>query len=74
MTIGCGTRQARPGSGSVTTRRNFMRDQMRVGDRAFFYHSACPEPVSPAFAKCPPRPIRRDPAIVKPVLRPKVEA
>jgi len=24
--------------------RNFMRDQMRVGDLAFFYHSSCPEP------------------------------
>ncbi|MEW6314190.1 MAG: EVE domain-containing protein [Pseudomonadota bacterium] len=24
--------------------RNFMRDQMRVGDRAFFYHSSCAEP------------------------------
>ena len=24
--------------------RNFMRDQMRMGDRAFFYHSSCPEP------------------------------
>src|SRR5689334_330903 len=24
--------------------RNFMRDQMRVGDQAFFYHSSCPEP------------------------------
>ena len=24
--------------------RNFMRDAMRVGDRAFFYHSGCPEP------------------------------
>ena len=24
--------------------RNFMRDAMRVGDRAFFYHSSCPEP------------------------------
>ena len=24
--------------------RNFMRDQMGVGDRAFFYHSSCPEP------------------------------
>jgi predicted RNA-binding protein with PUA-like domain len=21
-----------------------MRDQMQVGDRAFFYHSSCPEP------------------------------
>ena len=37
--------------------RNFMRDQMRVGDRAFFYHSSCAEPgiagiceiVSPAY-------------------------
>jgi predicted RNA-binding protein with PUA-like domain len=24
--------------------RNFMRDEMRVGDRAFFYHSSCPAP------------------------------
>jgi predicted RNA-binding protein with PUA-like domain len=24
--------------------RNFMRDGMRAGDRAFFYHSSCPEP------------------------------
>jgi predicted RNA-binding protein with PUA-like domain len=24
--------------------RNFMRDQMEVGDRVFFYHSSCPEP------------------------------
>jgi len=24
--------------------RNFMRDRMRVGDKAFFYHSSCPEP------------------------------
>jgi predicted RNA-binding protein with PUA-like domain len=24
--------------------RNFLRDAMRVGDRAFFYHSSCPEP------------------------------
>ena len=23
--------------------RNFMRDQMRVGDGVFFYHSSCPE-------------------------------
>ena len=26
--------------------RNYMRDQMRIGDRAFFYHSSCPEPGS----------------------------
>ena len=24
--------------------RNFMRDDMRPGDLAFFYHSSCPEP------------------------------
>jgi len=24
--------------------RNFMRDEMGVGDKAFFYHSSCPEP------------------------------
>jgi predicted RNA-binding protein with PUA-like domain len=24
--------------------RNFMRDDMRLGDLAFFYHSSCPEP------------------------------
>jgi predicted RNA-binding protein with PUA-like domain len=24
--------------------RNFMRDGMKLGDRAFFYHSACEEP------------------------------
>jgi len=26
------------------TARNFMRDQMQIGDRVFFYHSSCPEP------------------------------
>ena len=24
--------------------RNFMRDDMQLGDQAFFYHSSCPEP------------------------------
>ncbi len=24
--------------------RNYMRDGMKVGDRAFFYHSSCPDP------------------------------
>jgi predicted RNA-binding protein with PUA-like domain len=24
--------------------RNFMRDQMQVGDKVFFYHSSCPQP------------------------------
>ena len=38
--------------------RNFMRDQMRIGDGVLFYHSSCPEPgvaglaevSSPAYA------------------------
>ncbi len=24
--------------------RNFMRNQMKIGDKVFFYHSSCPEP------------------------------
>jgi predicted RNA-binding protein with PUA-like domain len=24
--------------------RNYMRDEMRIGDGVFFYHSSCPEP------------------------------
>ncbi len=24
--------------------RNFMKDNMQIGDKAFFYHSSCPEP------------------------------
>jgi predicted RNA-binding protein with PUA-like domain len=24
--------------------RNFMRDEMRIGDQVLFYHSSCPEP------------------------------
>jgi len=24
--------------------RNYMRDQMQLGDQAFFYHSSCPQP------------------------------
>jgi len=31
--------------------RNFMRDQMRVGDAVFFYHSSCPEPGIAGFAE-----------------------
>ena len=26
------------------TARNFMRNEMKVGDRVLFYHSSCPEP------------------------------
>lgn len=31
--------------------RNFMRDQMLVGDLVFFYHSSCPEPGIAGIAK-----------------------
>ncbi|MEO8038194.1 MAG: EVE domain-containing protein [Betaproteobacteria bacterium] len=31
--------------------RNFMRDQMTVGDPVFFYHSSCPEPGIVGIAK-----------------------
>ena len=31
--------------------RNFMRDQMQVGDQVFFYHSSCAEPGIAGIAK-----------------------
>lgn len=31
--------------------RNFMRDQMRLGDQVLFYHSSCPEPGIAGLAK-----------------------
>jgi predicted RNA-binding protein with PUA-like domain len=31
--------------------RNFMRDQMRVGDLAFFYHSNCADPAITGIVK-----------------------
>jgi predicted RNA-binding protein with PUA-like domain len=31
--------------------RNFMRDQMQVGDGVLFYHSSCPEPGIAGIAK-----------------------
>jgi len=31
--------------------RNFMRDDMALGDRVFFYHSSCPEPGIAGTAK-----------------------
>ena len=41
-------RSGRRGSPWVGVRnyqaRNFMRDQMQVGDQVLFYHSSCPEP------------------------------
>ena len=37
--------------------RNFMRDDMKVGDLAFFYHSSCPEPGIAGICKVASRPI-----------------
>ena len=31
--------------------RNFMRDQMSIGDQVFFYHSSCPKPGIAGIAK-----------------------
>ena len=31
--------------------RNFMRDQMKIGDDVLFYHSSCPEPGIAGLAK-----------------------
>jgi predicted RNA-binding protein with PUA-like domain len=31
--------------------RNFMRDEMKLGDTVFFYHSSCPEPGIAGIAK-----------------------
>ena len=31
--------------------RNFMRDQMSIGDGVLFYHSSCPEPGIAGFAE-----------------------
>src|SRR5258708_37129796 len=31
--------------------RNFMRDQMLVGDRVFFYHSSCADPATAGLAR-----------------------
>src|SRR5512134_3258255 len=33
------------------TARNFMRDDMRIGDGVLFYHSSCPEPGVAGLAK-----------------------
>lgn len=37
--------------------RNFMRDDMKVGDLAFFYHSSCPEPGIAGICKIASKPI-----------------
>ncbi len=36
--------------------RNFMRDDMRVGDKVFFYHSNCAEPGIVGLAKVASKP------------------
>lgn len=46
--------------------RNFMRDEMRVGDGVLFYHSSCPEPGIAGLAEVAstayPDPTQFDPA------------
>ena len=37
--------------------RNFMRDDMKVGDLVFFYHSSCPEPGIAGICKVASKPI-----------------
>jgi predicted RNA-binding protein with PUA-like domain len=52
--------------------RNFMRDQMRLGDRGFFYHSNCAEPgivgiVEVCEAGLPRRhPVRQEAQVLRP--------
>ena len=41
--------------------RNFMRDDMAVGDMILFYHSSCADPVSLALPKSPRKPIQMRP-------------
>ena len=38
------------------TARNFMRDDMRLGDGVLFYHSSCPEPGIAGIARVASRP------------------
>ena len=46
--------------------RNFMRDDMRVGDRVLFYHSSCPVPgvagIAEIVGAAKPDPTQFDPA------------
>jgi predicted RNA-binding protein with PUA-like domain len=56
--------------------RNFMRDQMQVGDGVLFYHSSCPEPGIAGLAEVAvgrlsrPHPVRPE----KPLFRPEIDA
>lgn len=55
--------------------RNFMRDEMRVGDGVLFYHSSCPEPgiagLARVASKAYPDATQFDPA--SPYFDPKVK-
>ena len=46
--------------------RNFMRDQMRVGETVLFYHSSCPQPgvagIAKVASKAYPDPTQFDPS------------
>lgn len=46
--------------------RNFMRDDMRIGDGVLFYHSSCAEPgiagIAEVASTCYPDPTQFDPA------------
>ena len=42
------------------TARNFMRDDMRLGDGVLFYHSSCPEPGIAGIATVASRPYPDD--------------
>jgi predicted RNA-binding protein with PUA-like domain len=37
--------------------RNFMRDEMKIGDQVFFYHSSCPEPGIAGLCKVASKPM-----------------
>ncbi len=37
--------------------RNFMRDDMKLGDQVFFYHSSCPEPGIAGLCKVASKPL-----------------
>jgi predicted RNA-binding protein with PUA-like domain len=37
--------------------RNFMRDDMKLGDQVFFYHSSCPEPGIAGICKVASKPM-----------------
>ena len=55
--------------------RNFMRDQMKVGDKAFFYHSNCDEPGITGIVEvsAPAHPGRDAVRQEEPLLRRRVE-